>query len=235
MVKRVMRTEGLSPKRPTKTVLKLGVFDIDGTLRTAKDPWIHLLCHLGFAGEAERHHQWFDQGKITYQEWVDFDAALWKGFHRDEIIKALDTNPLKAGSIELLGWFRSRNIPIIGISSGLDIFNQVVEQQFGFMFIRSNEVLFDENGICLGQTRIHVREDGKGAILQEVLTNLNVDPESIVAFGDGSADIQLFEIAGLSIAITPTKEKVRDAADHTIDQEPIDSALIHLTEYFAID
>jgi phosphoserine phosphatase len=36
-----------------KNSLKLAIFDIDGTLRRVRDPWIHLHEHLGVAEKAE--------------------------------------------------------------------------------------------------------------------------------------------------------------------------------------
>ncbi|MCB9029499.1 MAG: HAD-IB family phosphatase [Deltaproteobacteria bacterium] len=206
--------------------LQLGVFDVDGTLREKRDPWIHLHEHLGFVEEAHEHARMFHDGEIGYEEWVDRDAALWKGFHRLEILAALETNPLKAGAEELLAWFAENKIPIVGISTGLDIFNLPVAERFGFRLMRSNELHFDENGVCLGRATIHVREDGKGRILDSVLAELGIEGNSIVALGDGSADIQLFERAALSIAVSPSKQKIRDAADRCIEDGRIDFAAI---------
>ena len=215
--------------------LKLGVFDIDGTLRTIKSPWTHLHQHLGLAEQGKKHFQWYHEGKIDYKKWVELDAGLWKGFHRSQILESLETNPLRSGAAELLGWFRARQIPIIGISTGLDVFNRGIEQQFDFHVMHSNELLFDGNDICRGEANIHVREDGKGGVLRSALRKLNIEPESVVAFGDGTADMQLFEIAGLSIAISPSKDEVGEAADHVlVEHQRIDTALEHVRGHFEI-
>lgn len=214
--------------------INLAVFDIDGTLRTAKSPWIHLHDHLGFSKEGLHHRDLFFGGKIDYKEWVDRDAALWKGSSRKKILRALDSNPLKQGAVELLQWFRDQNIPLIGISSGLDVFNNPIQDQFGFEFIKSNELLFDEHDVCLGQAKIHVEEGGKGPILKQILQEREIDPKSVVAFGDGTADIQMFEVVGLSVAVTPQKDTVRQAASHVLDGEPLDSALRFLEGHFRL-
>ena len=215
--------------------LRLGVFDIDGTLRTARDPWIHLHEHLGFATEAHEHKELFFADKISYQEWVDRDAALWKGFSKDQILAALQHNPLKAGATELLGWFRSRNIPLVGISTGLDVFNQVIAREFGFKYMHSNELLFDDHGVCTGEAVIHVREDCKGPVLLKVLKDMRIDPSAVVVFGDGSADIAMFQIAGLSIAVSPSKDAIRNAASHCLDNGPLTQALPLLKSAFLVD
>ena len=214
--------------------LQLGVFDIDGTLRTAKDPWIHLHNHLGFAKEAQLHKEQFFSGQIAYEEWVAKDARLWKGFHRSEILRALDTNPLKEGADTLLGWFKANRIPIIGISTGLDVFNEGVAQQFGFLFIKSNELLFDASGVCTGEAKINVREDAKGKVLGAILEELSIPREGVVAFGDGTADIQLFKIAALSVAISPSKAQIREAATHCLENCSLSEAVSHLKAHFAI-
>lgn len=214
--------------------LELAVFDIDGTLRQARDPWIHLHEHLGLESLAHHHKDQFFSGSITYQQWVDLDAALWKGFHRDQIVAAMNTNPLRLGAAELLQWFTQRNIPIIGISTGLDIFNDALAHEFGFAQMLSNRLLFDEHEVCSGQAIVNVREDSKGEILSRILNEMQINPRHVVAFGDGSADIHMFEIAGLSVAINPSRDTIRHAAARCLGDESLLTAIGFLTDHFLI-
>ena len=52
-----------------KSPLKLAIFDIDGTLRRVRDPWIHLHNHLGVADQAKDFPARWQKGEISYNEW----------------------------------------------------------------------------------------------------------------------------------------------------------------------
>jgi phosphoserine phosphatase len=215
--------------------LSLAVFDIDGTLRVKRDPWIHLHECLGFGEAAHEHKRLFEAGEITYAEWGDRDAALWRGFSRAEILDALNTSPLRAGAQELLEWLSQHKVPLVGISTGLDVFNNVLAGRFAFRCMKSNQLQFDDNGICTGKVIIHVRENNKGEILKYVLHEFGISGGEVVALGDGSADIQLFEEAGLSIAVFPSRPEVRDAAAYSIEEGRLDApAIAWIREHFSV-
>jgi hypothetical protein len=59
--------------------LRLAVFDIDGTLRRVRDPWVHLHKHLGVADRACEFIPRWQRGEISYDEWARLDASLWRG------------------------------------------------------------------------------------------------------------------------------------------------------------
>ena len=135
------RRREMSMKR---TSLKLAIFDIDGTLRRVRDPWIHLHNHLGVSELAKEFPARWQKGDISYDEWAELDAALWRGHSREKIVGALQLNPLRAGARKLVDWFNSRSIPCVGISSGLAIFNAVTAEELGIKEIISNELKFEQ-------------------------------------------------------------------------------------------
>ena len=187
--------------------LRLAIFDIDGTLRRVRDPWLHLHNHLGVAEEAKDLPDLWKKGEITYEEWARLDASYWRGHKRDNIVAALEANPLRAGARELIGWFTYRSIPCVGISSGLSIFNEITARELGIKEIICNELHFDGE-ICNGEISIQVNEENKGEIMDEMLERYSVKDKQVVAFGDGTADIPLLKKAGLGVAICPSNDKV---------------------------
>lgn len=211
--------------------LKLAIFDIDGTLRRVRDPWIHLHKHLGVAEEAKDLPDLWKRGEITYEEWARLDASYWCGHTRDHIVAALEANPFREGARELIGWFRSRSIPCVGISSGLSIFNEITARELGIQEIISNELHFDGE-ICSGKISIRVNEENKGEIMDEMLARYSVKDQQVAAFGDGTADIPLLKRAGLGVAICPSNDKVQSIADHVVAEEPIDTALPFVDKRF---
>jgi len=216
-----------------RTPLKLAIFDIDGTLRRVRDPWIHLHNHLGVADLAKDFPARWQKGEISYDEWAELDAALWRGYSRENIVEALELNPFRAGARELVDWFNSRSIPCVGISSGLSVFNDVTAAELKIKEIISNELHF-EGDICNGKIAIHVNEENKGRVMDEVLQRYRITEEQVVAFGDGTADIPLLAKAGLGVAICPSSEMVIFSAGHVVGDEPIDRVLPIVEKYFKV-
>lgn len=216
-----------------RTPLKLAIFDIDGTLRRVRDPWIHLHNHLGVSELAKEFPARWQRGDISYDEWAELDAALWRGYSREKIVGALQLNPLRDGARELVSWFNSRSIPSVGISSGLAIFNEVTAEELSIKEIISNELKFEGN-ICNGKIAIQVNEENKGQIMDKILRRYSTTEEEVVAFGDGTADIPLLARAGLGVAICPSNEVVRFSADLVVGDEPIDKALPFVEQHFRI-
>ena len=216
-----------------KSSLKLAIFDIDGTLRRVRDPWIHLHHHLGVAEQAKDLPARWKRGEITYQQWAQLDASFWRGSTRETIVTALKTNPFRDGARELLDWFTSRAIPCVGISSGLSVFNEITAVELGIKEVISNELQFDDD-ICNGEISIQVNEENKGEIMDEILERYSVSDEQVAAFGDGTADIPLLRKAGLGIAICPSNDKVRSSARHVVGDEPIDRAIMLVEKHFRV-
>lgn len=216
-----------------KRQLRLAIFDIDGTLRRVRDPWIHLHHHLGVAEQTKDLPARWQRGEITYEQWAQLDASFWRGSTRETIVGALGTNPFRDGTRELIDWFTSRAIPCVGISSGLSIFNEITAAELGIKEVISNELQFDGD-ICNGEISIQVNEENKGEIMDEILERYSVGDEQVAAFGDGRADIPLLRKAGLGIAICPSNDKVRSNAEHVVRTEPIDKAIMLIEKHFRL-
>jgi phosphoserine phosphatase len=216
-----------------KSPLKLAIFDIDGTLRRVRDPWVHLHKHLGVIEQAKDFVGRWKRGEITCVEWAELDASLWRGHSRQAILQTLKTYPFRHGAKELVGWFSAHSVPCVGISSGLSIFNDVTAQELGFQEVICNDLHFDHD-ICTGGISVKVQEDNKGEIMDDVLARYDVIQEHVVAFGDGTADVPLLAKAGLGIAICPSNDSVRSSADHVVEAEPIDRAIEIVENHFTL-
>jgi phosphoserine phosphatase len=216
-----------------KSSLRLAIFDIDGTLRRVRDPWIHLHHHLGVAEQAKDLPARWQRKEITYEQWAQLDASFWRGSSRETIVTALGTNPFRDGARELIDWFTARAIPCVGISSGLSIFNEITAAELGIKEVISNELQFDGD-ICKGEISIQVNEENKGEIMDEILERYSVSDKEVAAFGDGTADIPLLRRAGLGIAICPSNDKVRSSAEHVVGDEPIDRAIMLVEKHFGM-
>jgi len=207
----------------------IAIFDIDGTLRKTIDPWMLLHNHLGTAVQGEKYYKAWVNNEISYAEMTELDASLWEGIYKSEMLKVIDFNPIRKGSENLINWFRDKNIPCVGISTGVSFLNDITAKELGLNEVISNEILFN-NGICSGEVIINVQEDSKAQILENVLKKYSVGLGKIISFGDGHADISMFKRSSYSIAIFPRTKEVSNNADFTVKSEPIDKVIPHLSE-----
>ncbi|MBW1982148.1 MAG: HAD family phosphatase [Deltaproteobacteria bacterium] len=217
----------------SKKRLALALFDIDGTLRRVRDPWVQLHQYLGVHQQAEGLVELWQRREISYEEWARLDASLWRGYSRQTMAAALQENPLRKGARELIAWFRAKSIPCVAISTGLSVFNDITARDLGLAEVISNELHFD-GGVCTGRIIVKVGEDNKGAVMREILARYRVGTEQVVAFGDGRADIPVLAAAGLGVAVCPYADEVARCADHVVASEPIDSALEVVQNHFHI-
>jgi phosphoserine phosphatase len=212
-----------------KAANSIAIFDIDGTLRKTIDPWMLLHNHLGTAVEGAKYYKAWVNNEISYTQMTELDASLWKGMAKDEMLKVFDVNPIRNGAKNLINWFKSKNMPCVGISTGLSFLNDITAKELGLDEVVSNEILFD-NGICTGEVNIHVQEDSKDQVLKQILKKYHIDLGHIISFGDGPADISMFNLSTLSVAVFPRSKEVSNSAQFTIQTEPIDSIIKHLPE-----
>jgi len=199
----------------------IAVFDIDGTLRRVADPWLHLHRHLGTINLGEGFYRRFISGEISYAEMATLDVSTWKGISRKRMLQCLDTNPIRDGAYRLVQWFRVRHIPCVGISTGLSIFNDITKTMLGLDEVICNAPVFSED-ICTGTVIINVEEQGKANVLRQILQRYEIKDNEIFVFGDSRADIPMFELASVSVAVFPRSEDVAGKANLIVDIEPID-------------
>ncbi len=199
----------------------IAFYDIDGTLRRTVDPWMLLHNHLNTNKEGSRYYQDWINNVITYDEMTIRDAALWRGISKMEMLKVINVNPLRKGAKDLIKWFKDRDIPCIGISTGLSFLNEITATETGLDMVVSNNVLFND-GICTGDVEINVREDSKANVMDNIIKLFNGNVKNILSFGDGIADVQMFNKSTFSVAIFPKNDFVKDNASITVNSEPID-------------
>jgi len=208
----------------------LAVFDIDGTLRTVPDPWLHLHRHLGTAEKGEEFFMKWKAGEISYREMARLDVSVWNGFDRSSMLQSLESNPIRPGAKDIIRWFNSRGIPCVGISTGLSLFNEITKQELGIDEVISNDIVFVDE-VCTGSVVVNVEETDKAELLQNVCQQYHCEPErSAIAFGDGNADIPMFRGAFLSVAVFPRNPDVATHADIVVDTEPINTVCEELEQ-----
>jgi phosphoserine phosphatase len=179
---------------------KLVIFDLDGTLTQERSVWEYIHKQLGkWYGFAEEYQNQFLAGKISYEEFCERDAQVWKGMRVDEVLEIVQTVPFHLGADELIAYLKQKGLKISVVSSGLSILSDWVYQKYGFDYSVSNDLLH-ENGVLTGRVKIQVYYDKKAEWVKRILEQFHVRPEEVIAIGDSLGDIDMFQMVGFSIA-----------------------------------
>jgi phosphoserine phosphatase len=179
---------------------KLVIFDLDGTLTQERSIWEYIHIQLGkWYGFAEEYQHHFLAGKISYEDFCERDAQVWKGMNVEELLKIVKAVPFHPGGDELINHVKHKGLKLAMISSGLSILSDWVHQRYGFDFSVSNDLLH-ENGLLTGKVKIQVYYDKKAKWVRRILKQFGIRPEEVIAIGDSLGDMDMFQMVGFSIA-----------------------------------
>ena len=192
---------------------KLVVFDLDGTLTTEKSIWEYIHRVLGtWEDHAEEFQRLFLEGRISYEEFCERDAKVWKGMRVEDLKRITDSVPYHEGAVQLQAFLKTKGLKLAAISSGLSILAERIRNDFGLDFFVANELLV-EGGVLTGEVRINVTHDGKGLWVREAMRRFGVDDHEIIAIGDSRGDLQMFALSGFRIAFNSSSPELDKAAD----------------------
>jgi phosphoserine phosphatase len=208
--------------------LRLAIFDLDGTLKQARDPYVFLHKQLGTWEAAQAFTDKGLGGELDYEEWLRLDAYLWKGIERATIEAAFQKNPYLPGARETVRALKDAGVSVAIVSTGLLIQAEQVQTELGLDRIIANEILF-EHGVATGEARCHVSEGAKGPIVAQLQAEFGLKPGDCLVVGDGTSDADMFAHARLGVAVNPSSDRVRLAADLVLETPDL-RPLIHRVE-----
>jgi len=204
---------------PTDSTFKLVVFDLDGTLTRERSIWEYVHKRLGkWHGFAEKYQERFLAGEISYEEFCEFDAQVWKGMKAEELLKIVEAVPFHDGVDVLIQYLKDRRLKLALVSSGLSVLSNRVHQKYGFDYSISNDLL-QENGMLTGKVRIRVYYDKKAEWVKRILERFEVKPEEMIAMGDSRGDLDMLQMAGFSIAFNSSCRDLDQIADLCIQSQ----------------
>ena len=111
---------------------------------------------------------------------------------------------------DLLAWLDkpTTKIVVVGDPESLDGLQDELRARFdGRAFIAKSLPIFLE---------LALPGVSKGSALEFVCDRLGIDPETVVAFGDGANDVELLETAGLGVAVADADAALRPIAGWTV-------------------
>jgi phosphoserine phosphatase len=191
--------------------LRLAIFDLDGTLKQIRDPYVFLHKRLGTWEPAQVFSAKGMAGELSYDDWLRLDASLWKGVSRATMEEFFREDPYLPGARQTIRALKESGVQIALISTGPSVHAEQVQAELGLDRVFANQILF-ENGRATGQACTRVPEKGKAQIVAQLQDEMGVEPSECLAVGDSPSDIDMFRQVRLGIAVNPSSEEVREAA-----------------------
>ncbi len=200
--------------------IRLALFDVDGTLKVERDPYVYLHRQLGTDREGLAIIDAFLAGQIDYDTLASRDTALWTGVEAGKIDALFSAVPMCRRRARLAEALRGAGIPIVLISTGVDRHVRQVAAEIGAAAWVANELLI-EDGRLTGRMRVHVYYDQKGRHARRFMEQFGVRAEECLAVGDSTGDLPMFAEAGYRIAVNPSSAAVRAAADAVLGEDAL--------------
>jgi phosphoserine phosphatase len=208
---------------------RLAAFDMDSTL-------INIECvdeiaaAAGLKAEVAAITEATMRGEIAdFRESLRRRVALLKGV-REQALEEIWTHTLRLnpGVETFFAALRQAGVKTLLVSGGFSFFSDRVVRRLGMDYSRANVLEMADGAltgglvpqpwgdICDGQE--------KQRMLLQTCAEMGIAPSQAIAVGDGSNDLPMMSVAGLSIAYH-AKPVVRERAMLAIDEGGMDAAL----------
>jgi len=189
------------------TQIRLLLMDMDSTL-------ISIECIDEIADFLDIKPQVAEITEAAMRGEIDFETSLKR---RIALIHGLDDSALQhvyderlqlnPGAERMLEALKSRGIKTALVSGGFTYFTERLQQRLDLDFTLANELAFDDDGKLTGIANdVIVGAQRKADFLVELCRLNNIEPQQVIAMGDGANDLLMMQRAGLSVAYhaTPT-------------------------------
>lgn len=201
----------------TNGALRIVVFDMDGVLVDVKSSWQFI--HEAFGADNSENVKRYVEGKMTYEELMRRDIALWGRVHVNRIKEILSAVPVMAGATETFSRLRKVGMRTAVISAGVSVLADRLQAILGLDYVYANRVLTDQKGFLTGEGEESVCLLDKLSVLRKLAAEERVRLRECVVIGDSIYDVPMFREAGLSIAFNTNDVRVRKAACVVVEEK----------------
>jgi phosphoserine phosphatase len=193
---------------------------------------------LGIRGRIAAITQRAMNGEVDFAAALEERVALLAGLQETTLHRIAETRtPLTPGARTLVQTMRAHGATTALVSGGFTLFTRHVRQRVGFDLDDAN-TLEIANGRLTGRVVAPILDkDAKVETLARHAASLDLEPEDVIAIGDGANDIPMLARAGMGVAFR-AHQAVRAAIPLRLDVADLTGALYlqgYRREEFTVD
>jgi phosphoserine phosphatase len=210
------------------TVKRLVQLDVDSTF--IQQEAIELLAaKAGVLEEVSRITAAAMRGELDFAQSLVARVALLQGLSDDSFVQVQQEITVTDGAAELVTLLHQKGHCVSLVSGGFTNILQPIVDAMKIDFYRANTLEVVEGKLTGKVLGAIIDRAAKADALREFAVACGVDLSNTVAIGDGANDLDMMDIAGISIAFN-AKPIVEAAADYAIKEPSLRkvAALINL-------
>jgi len=206
----------VAASRPIPRPVRLVAFDMEGCLTTDPTVWEIMHRRLGtWESHGLAYWERFRAGKLDYDTFARLDVATWRGARDQLLHEAARSVQFMPGCAHVLGRLHAAGVQTAIISNGLTHLAERLQRECGVTVVRANAARVHA-GHLTGELEVRVPYADKGRLLRQVAAERGVGLHETAAVGDGAADLAMFALAAVSVAVRPSQAAVARAATHVL-------------------
>ena len=206
-------------------------FDLDGTLLPDTTVSLHLAPWVGDEDIADLERL-YTAGRITNIEVAERTAAYYKNRRREDVWRQLEQLEFIDGLTETIAWLKGRSLVPVVATVTWRLAADFVCDRYGFAASSGCELEETDDGVVLGVVSRHFEAGHKVDFVRDVAADRGLSLQEVVAVGDSTSDIPLFQAAGLAIALNAS-DNAREAADFELRTRDLRDLIPVIEQYFS--
>jgi phosphoserine phosphatase len=195
---------------------KAVAFDLDGTLVNEKSSWYKLHQYFGTYEQSKANMSDYEQGKITYDEFMRLDIGLWNPKPSKAKIESLLFNYTLCDNVKkVIDTLKKKGYKIFIITTAPDVLANAVATELGINNVASNGFIFDKNSILTQDVVFNVDLLKKDIAFKKIAMQNGLKCSECIAVGDSKYDTRFIKASGLGVGYK-ADEKLKEKAEVSI-------------------
>lgn len=219
------RLSPLTASRKANRIIRLTIFDLDGTLTDNESAWQYLHKRLGTWKAGLAAFEQYQRREISYEQWASLDAKQWVGQPISRIRSIIAEIPYSNGAKETVSRLKQNGLIVGIVSGGISLLAERVKNDLKADFAVAN-VLEDNSGVLNGRVKVLVNPEKKSVVIRKLARKLGVTLQQVAAVGDKHVDLP--SEVGLKVAFNPKDEEAKTAADVVIVEKDLRNVLPYI-------